>query len=208
MISVSYATIYLLPEAISLVYTDFGFNERQSSLVNLAIGIGPILSLPARVIDQRISNRRRSASKPLTPEDKLIGFYVAAPVLALATWWYAWTIPPRISASTISPFVSIAALTLVGFVTNEFDYVLSGYLTDTYSTYASSANAPPAFMRAVLSGVFPLFGAQMFRNLGNNIAGSALAAIATGFCFVALGFWKFGKSIREKSNFANSGPVR
>lgn len=203
MVSISYATIYLLPEALNVVYGDFGFSARHSSLASLAISIGSILSFLTRLLDTRNAKRQAQDDIELQPEAKLTGFYIAAPLLAMATWWFAWTIPPLISATSISPFVSMAALILVGLATVEFDYVLSGYITDTYGSFAASANAPLGFVRAALSGVFPLFGEQMFGNLGNNIAATVLAIIATAFCAVALGFWKFGKRLRIASRFAN-----
>lgn len=199
--SIVYATIYLFGEAINVVYTDgFGYTTRQSSLINLTFTIGPIFSLLPRFYDIHISNRQRKRNTPAAPEDKLFGFYLAAPLLAVASWYFAWTIPSAVT--TVSPFVSMSALVIVGFAASEFDYVLSGYLTDTYSSWAASANAPLAIMRALLSGALPLFGTAMFENVGKNGAASILAGIATAYCIVAFGFWKFGKRIREHSKYA------
>jgi len=117
-------------------------------------------------------------------EDKLFGFYIAAPVLAVGLWWFAFTVPPL--AKNTSPWVSISSLTPIGYATVEFDNVLSGYLTNTYMSYAASANAPMSFLRAILSGVFPLFGQQMFQRLGPNDALYILAGIAKVFCVVAV----------------------
>ncbi|KAG9800884.1 MFS general substrate transporter, partial [Aureobasidium melanogenum] len=199
--SIVYATIYLFAEAIDVVYTDsFGYDLRQSSLINLAFTIGPIFSLLPRLYDMHISNKQKENRTPATPEDKLFGFCLAAPLLAVASWYFAWTIPPVVTM--VSPFVSMSALLVVGFAASEFDYVLSGYLTDTYGSWAASANAPLAIMRALLSGALPLFGTAMFKNVGNNGAASILAGIATAYCLVAFCFWKFGKRIREHSKFA------
>lgn len=203
MIAVTYATIYLLPEGLSEVYTAFGFTTRQSSLVNLAITIGAVLSVLSRFIDRHISRKQQRANETMTPEDKLVGFYIAAPLLAIATWWWSWTIPPHFATSSISAFASMPALIFVGYATTEFDYVLSGYITDTYCEFSASANAPLGLVRSVLSGVFPLFGRQMFVNLGNNLAGTALAIVATAFCGIAVAFWKYGKGLREKSRLAS-----
>jgi hypothetical protein len=79
---------------------------------------------------------------------------------------------------------------------------LSGYLTDTYATYAASANAPMAFIRAILCGILPLFGTQMFGALGPNRALVILACVATAYCGVALWFGLCGKRIRQRSPFA------
>lgn len=199
--SIVYATIYLFTEAINVVYTDgFEYAPRQSSLVNLTFTIGSIFSLLPRLYDIHVSNRQGKRNTPAAPEDKLFGFYLAAPMLAAASWYFAWTIPSAVI--TVSPFVSMSALVIVGFAASEFDYVLSGYLTDTYGSWAASANAPLAIMRATLSGVMLLFGTAMFKDVGNNGAASILAGIATAYCIVAFGFWKFGRRIREHSKFA------
>lgn len=90
----------------------------------------------------------------------------------------------------------------IGFVAVEFDYVLSGYLTDIYATHAASATVAMCFLRAVLSGVFPLFGRQMFQGLGANNATFILAGLATMFCGVAEVFRRHGKAIRHRSRVA------
>lgn len=99
--------------------------------------------------------------------------------------------------------VSLPSLIFVGFAANEFDHVLSGYLTDSYTAIAASAVAPLGFLRAFLSAVYPLFGARMFHGLGNNVAGSILAALATVYCIAPVVLWKYGKRIRARSRFAS-----
>lgn len=201
MAATVYGIVYLFSESLSIVYLDsYGFSVRQGSLVILAIAVGVVLTFLPRFYDLHIVGLRRRQGVPLQPEDKLSGFYIAAPILAAGLWWFAWTVPPLVNG--ISPWVSIASLVLVGFSVVEFDNVLCGYLCDTYASYAGSANAPMAFLRAILSGCFPLFGHQLFHNLGANIALFILASVATAYCAVAFVFGRFGRTIRERSPFA------
>ena len=201
MAATVYALIYLLPEAFAIVYTgDYGFTPRQSSLVNLSLLVGIVFTVLPRLRDISISNKLRRENMVEEPEDKLFGFLIAAPILAIGLWWFAWTVPPL--GEGLSTWISIASLALIGFATVEFDTVLSGYLTDTYTSYAASANAPMAFLRAILSGIFPLFGHQMFAGLKPNNATFLLAGVATAFCGVAVLFAKYGKRIRQRSRFA------
>lgn len=201
MAATVYGIIYLFSECLTIVYVEgYNFNTRQASLVLLSTAAGVILTFLPRVYDIHIASLRRRQRKPLEPEDKLFGFLTAAPILAGGLWWFAWTVPPLIT--DLSPWISIASLVLVGFSVVEFDNVLSGYLCDTYATYAASANAPMAFLRAVLSGIFPLFGQRLFRSLGSNYALFILAGVATAFCGVAVLFGVYGKRIRERSEFA------
>ncbi|KAK0300921.1 hypothetical protein LTS00_000067 [Friedmanniomyces endolithicus] len=78
-----------------------------------------------------------------------------------------------------------------------------GATLPTVSDYAASANAPMAYLRAILSGVFPLIGRRMFSKLGNNNALFLLAALATCFCGVAVWFAFQGKQLRQRSPFAS-----
>ena len=201
MAATVYGIIYLFSEALAVVYLEgYGFSTRQGSLIFLAIGAGVIFTFLPRIYDIHVTAKRLKQEKHLEPEDKLFGFFVAAPVLAIGLWWFAYTVPPM--ATGVSPWVSISSLVLVGFSVVEFDNVLSGYLCDTYATYAASANAPMAFLRAILSGVFPLFGQRLFRTLGSNKAVIFLAIVATIYCAFALLFSLRGKKIRERSPLA------
>lgn len=101
-----------------------------------------------------------------------------------------------------SPAASMVALAPIGFAVVEFDYVLSGYLTDVYGAYAASANASLCVFRAVIGAVYPLFGRRMFVGLGANIATFILAILATIYCGIGVMFWRCGKKIRQRSDYA------
>lgn len=195
------AIIYVFPEAFPVVFAEtYGFTPRRCSLVNLAIPVGVVFTFLPRLYDIKVSNHCRRNDIVAQPEDKVFGFLVAAPMLAIAFWWFGLSIPALVTG--LSPWVPIASLTLVGFSVVEFDTVLAGYLTDTYTSHAASANASLSFLRAVLSGILPLFGHRMFAGLGPNYAMFILAGLATLFCGIAVLFAKYGKSIRTRSKFA------
>lgn len=199
-----YGIVYLFSEALAIVYASsagFGFTPVQSSLVILAVAVAIPFTCIMRLWDIRKANRVQKSGREMEPEDKLTGFYWAAPALALGLWWFAVTVPPLVP-STTTPWLSIAALVPIGYGVVEFDTVLSGYLTDSYNSHAASANAPMGFLRCMLSGVFPLFGSQMFEGMGPNNALILLAALATSFCGVAVCFRVFGKTLRRRSKFA------
>jgi hypothetical protein len=194
-----YSFAYLFTEALPVVYQDeFGFGPVESSLVYLSLGVGAVLTVLPRPYDIYVLAKRDKEGVDVTPEDKLMGFYIAAPVLAIGLWWFAWTVPPIVH---VTPWASIAALVLFGYSTVEFDNVLSGYLADTYASFAGSANAPLAVLRALFSGLFPLCGTQLF-SLGPNYVLTALACLATAYCGIAVWFRMNGKNIRLRSPFA------
>jgi hypothetical protein len=198
--------IYLFAEAIPIVYSEeFHLKRNTSALVFLIIGAGVLFSFLPRLWDIRKSNQRELRKQIAEPEDKLFGFLVAAPLLAIGLWWFGATIPPI--TTNIPPYVSMPPVLFVGFASVEFDTVLSGYLTDVYGSHAASANAPMCFLRALVSGVFPIVGRRMFTKLGSSHASFLLASIATLFVAVAVVFRKFGRAIRKRSHFAQSTTV-
>jgi hypothetical protein len=168
--------------------------------VLLVIGAGVFFSIPVRCYDMHTANSRKAAGHILEPEDKLAGYLIAAPLLAISTWWFAASVPPMVQH--VSAYVSMVPLCMVGFATMEFDYVLSGYLTDTYRSRAASANASMGFLRAIVSGIYPLFGRRFFESLGANRASFILATIATVYAFVAYLAWRYGRAVRKRSAYA------
>ncbi|KAM0717336.1 hypothetical protein Q7P37_007188 [Cladosporium fusiforme] len=194
--------IYLFAEAIPVVYTSdtFNFSPIESALVFVIFAAGVLLFVFPRLYDVRVADRRARNEQASEPEDKLFGLLVAAPALAIGLWWFGASVP-RISTN-ISPAVSMIPVACVGFASVEFDTVLSGYLTDVYASHAASANAPMCFLRALVSGVYPLFGRQMFEGLSPSYATFILAGMATAYVGVAFAFWKYGRAIRLRSAFA------
>ena len=49
----------------------------------------------------------------------------------------------------------MAGLLLVGHATNDLSYILFGYLTDSYASYAASAYAALSLFRTTLAAVPP-----------------------------------------------------
>jgi len=193
------AIIYLFTEALPHIYEAMGMNQEQSSLPFLAIGLGFILNVPGRILDYRMANAH-SKSHSLSPEYKLRGLAYAAPTLAASLWCFAWTIPPKVHG--LHWIVSAASLLGVGYGRNELAIVLNGYMADSYLSYSASAFAAYALVRCLLSATFPLFAPMMFQSLGANVAVSILAGAMTVFSVFPLLFQRHGKSIRERSKFA------
>lgn len=196
---IAFALLYLFTVVLPIVYGSYGFTSQETSLAFIAIGIGFLCSIFTRIYDRELAKKHGSAS-PLCPEDKLAGFAIASPAFAIGLWWFAWTIPPEVPQA---PWVvSMLALIPIGFAINEFDCVLVGYLTDSYTTFASSAFASLSLVRSLLAAVFPLFARRMYITLGSNYATTILAAVATVACISPVILIRYGKRIRQASKFA------
>ena len=84
----SSAVIYLFSEAFPVVFkAAFGFNHGQCSLVNLVIPIGVVSTFLPRLYDIGVANDCLRRNIIAQPGDKIFGFLVAAPLLAVAFWW-------------------------------------------------------------------------------------------------------------------------
>lgn len=204
--SFSMGLIYLFTEALSTVYTSrgFDFSYEQASLPFLAMLTGIFFSIFTRIYDL-YRYKRHNELKKGTAELKLAGCLLGAPALAIGLWMFAWTIPPAVPHA--APVVSMIGLTLVGFAATEIAYCLQGYLTDAYTAYASSALSGLAAMRALVSGILPLVAGSMFETLGNNKAGSILAALATVFALGPISFYFVGEKLRARSPFARASII-
>lgn len=190
---------YLLTEALPTIHAGMGLTDQQASFSLLVLASGMLLGIPLYVYEQHVAVKKVK-QRQFVPEDRLFGFNIACPALAVALWWFAWTIPPAFQQTSVA---SIVPLAMIGFCTNAFFVALSGYLTDSYTLYAASANAPVAVFRGILSAASPIIGYKIFGgHLNANTAASILASIATVFCATPLLLAKFGKRLRVASNFA------
>ncbi|KAH6848511.1 major facilitator superfamily domain-containing protein [Alternaria alternata] len=76
-------------------------------------------------------------------------------------------------------------------------------LVNQYPVYAASALAANSFARSYFAAAFPLFGIQMYNNLGYQWATSLLAFIALAMAPFPILFFRFGKQLRGNSKFAS-----
>ena len=205
--AVAFGLIYGLTESLTIVYTtppfSATFNEVSSSLAFLAILLGELLGVLPRIYDSIILEERRILHKPVKPEDKLGSFAIACPSLAIGLWIFAWTVPP--GTPNVPWPVSLIGLVCIGFAANDFSYVLFGYITDSYGTNAASAVSVLSTARTLTAALVPLFITQFYEKLGNNIASTLIAVLATLFCVTPVVFLRYGERLRERSHWAVSG---
>ncbi|GAM43231.1 hypothetical protein TCE0_047f17871 [Talaromyces pinophilus] len=197
--ALAWGLLYLFTESFSVVYAQFGWSDQATSLPFIALLPGVLCSGLVRFWDHHRLTVQKEKRERAKPEDKIGGFAIAAPALAIGLWIFGWTVPPLVHVHWIA---SMFGLGLIGLATNEFAFTLSGYIADSYTIYAASALAAEAFLRAIASAVMPLFAYQMYSGLGSNVATSIIAAVATAFCVTPFIFLKYGQRLRERSQFA------
>lgn len=77
------------------------------------------------------------------------------------------------------------------------------YVFDGYKETATSAAACNSFLRSIMAGIFPLFGAKLYTSLGLSQAGYLLAGVALILVPAPIAFFKYGHILREKSLFTD-----
>lgn len=125
----AWGLVYLFTESLPVVYSLYGWAETTTSLPFIAIGLGIPFSILVRLWDLRVASRRMREKQDLAPEDKLMGFAIAAPALAIGLWLFSWTIPPLVHTHWA---VSMVGLLLIGFAANEFAYTCMSFNMFTY----------------------------------------------------------------------------
>jgi hypothetical protein len=197
--AVSWGIIYLFTEALTPIYAAMGFSKTQASLAFVGLAVGVVFTFLPRFWDMRVVRRRKEQGQVVQPEDKIIGFILAAPCLTIGLVVFAWTVPPAVHIPWIIPTL---ALVPVGFAVNEMAYTLSGYLADSYRLFSASAFSGLALIRALVSGAMPLIALEMYGGLDANRAGSALAGVSLLFCAAPWVFWRWSRTLRGRSPFA------
>ena len=86
MSATAFALVYPFTETLQVVCIHFGLSEKESTLPFLAAAIGVICSTGTRVYDHRLYSSLRRQRRVAAPEDKLFGFMLGVPALAIGLW--------------------------------------------------------------------------------------------------------------------------
>ena len=177
-----------------------GWNAGVGELPLIGVVIGACLGgLFIYFLGAREKRKRLTASyHPKTPEDRLPAAMVGGILFPIAIFWFAWTAEFD-SIHWIVPTLAgtfLAASILLIFVS----YI--NYLIDTYVMFAASTIAANTVARSACAAASPLFTQYMFDTLGIGGAGSLIGGVAVILAPIPFVFYKYGKSIRRRSDFA------
>ncbi|OOF90786.1 hypothetical protein ASPCADRAFT_58544 [Aspergillus carbonarius ITEM 5010] len=170
--------LYLFFGAFQLVFdTVYGFELWQRGLCFLGLFVGMLFAIFSDPLWRRNYVRLElehekavGRSDDFQPEWRLPPAIAGGPLVTIGLFIFAWTIYSHVH--WIVPLIGSA------FFGAGTILVYSGvftFLVDAYPTYAASALAANSFARSIFGGVFPLFGIQMYNNLGYHWATSLLA---------------------------------
>lgn len=198
--SVVYTLLYMLFSIYPIVFQQKrGWNAGVGELPLIGVVIGACLGgLFIYFLSVREKRKRVTASHhPKTPEDRLPAAMVGGILFAITIFWFAWT-AEFVSIHWIVPTLAgtfLAASILLIFVS----YI--NYLIDTYAMFAASSIAANTVVRSACAAASPLFTQYMFDRLGVGGAGSLIGGVAIILAPIPFIFYKYGKSIRQQSNF-------
>lgn len=199
--------LYLFFGAFQLVFSEvYGLVIWQRGLCFLGLFVGMVIAILSDPIWRRnyvrLERNHEKATKKLDdfqPEWRLPPAILGGPLVTIGLFIFAWTIYPNVH--WIAPIIGSAVF---GAGTILVYSGIFTFLVDAYPTFAASALAANSFTRSSFGGIFPLFGMQMYHNLGYNWATSLLAfltLVMTPFPYL---FFRYGSWIRSKSRFAKS----
>ncbi|KAJ5653613.1 hypothetical protein N7490_000616 [Penicillium lividum] len=197
--------LYLFFGAFQLIFEHvYGFPLWQRGLCFLGIFVGMVLAILSDPIWRRNYERlernfqsKIGQSDDFQPEWRLPSAILGGPLVTIGLFIFAWTVYADVH--WIAPIIGSAVfgagviLVYAGIFT---------FLVDAYPTFAASALAANSFMRSSFGGIFPLFGIQMYNNLGYHWATSLLAFLTLAMLPFPYIFFRYGSRIRQKSRFA------
>ncbi|KAJ5605835.1 drug/proton antiporter YHK8 [Penicillium lagena] len=199
--------LYLFFGAFQLVFDEvYGLVLWQRGLCFIGLFVGMVLAILSdpfwRRNYQRLERNHEKATQKTDdyqPEWRLPPAILGGPLVTIGLFIFAWTIYPDVH--WIAPIIGSAVFGAGTIL------VYSGvftFLVDAYPTFAASALAANSFSRSSFGGIFPLFGIQMYNNLGFHWATTLLGfltLVMTPFPYI---FFRYGSRIRKKSRFATS----
>ncbi|KAF2721532.1 MFS general substrate transporter [Polychaeton citri CBS 116435] len=189
-----------------------GWNEGVSGLPYISLCIGTTIAFVFNFLqirkyqtmeDRAREGRRGSMFDKFTstgapvPEVRLYGAMFGSVWLPIGLFIYSFT--QYADLPWIAPTIALAPIAIGIFFIFEATY---SYTSDCYGENAGSAIAGQGLMRNMFGAVSPLFGSQMFHNMGSQWAGLLLAMIAVLLTFIPFIFFRFGSKLRARSKMA------
>ncbi|KAF8231516.1 MFS general substrate transporter [Tricholoma matsutake] len=202
----NYGIIYIVIEAVPLIYVQYGLTEPSINLVFLTLQIGFTLAVPLFHFQRKATLwREKVEGRRNVPEHKLLWAFLSASLFPISMFWFAWTGRPPINM-----YVSLGGL--IGFaISGHIIFVaVSDYTVESYGLMASSAVTGQSFARGMLKiltchplcGILSLVTVQFYDNVGYRWATTILAILATVMGVFPFLFYKFGPRIRQSSRYA------
>ncbi|KAL9621149.1 MAG: hypothetical protein Q9160_004400 [Pyrenula sp. 1 TL-2023] len=192
-VAFAYGYLYLLFTTLPLVFaTQYHFDETQSGLIFIGLGIGMIIAMLSVGAGTRLIVDKPSLSgKNVPPEARLKLLLPGSICTPIGFFVYGWTV--HANTHWIWPIIGTVFVGL-GLV-SAFLPVIQ-YLVDAFTIHAASAVAANTVLRSLVGAFFPLIGPRMFDTLGQGWGASLLAFVSLALLPVPLVFIRWGEWMR------------
>ncbi|KAI4647303.1 uncharacterized protein J4E79_010456 [Alternaria viburni] len=173
--------LYLFFGAFPLVFgNNHGFSISQVGLAFLGLLVGMLAGVSTdpfwrRIYGRLVRQREEQGGEPggSEPEFRLPSTIVGAWVVPVALFGFGWTTYSSVHWIVPIIFSAVFGLGVIWVYSGVFTF-----LVEAYPVYAASALAANSFARSYFAAAFPLFGVQMYNNLGYQWATTLLAFLA------------------------------
>lgn len=195
VLAVIYMFFVSFPFLFRTVY-DFGPLDQGLAFIGLILGL-VITALISPIFIRRWYNCLLAKNNGVhVTEFRLMPLMIGSFIAPIGLFIIGWT-----SFSRIHWIVPIFGSFLFGAGTSLVFSGIFAYTVEAYRKYTASAMAANSFVRSMMSGVFPLFGLQMYKGLGVHWATTVLAIFSCFLIPIPFVFFKYGATLRAKSSY-------
>lgn len=194
LLSLLYGFFVSYPYVFKTVYL---FTPSQTGLAFIGIIVGCLACIPFSFLNDSIVKRLTKKSNGINePEFQLVQTIIGSIVTPVGLFIFGWSSKPflhwigPIFGGGIVMWGSMVAMNGI------FSYTIR-----SWHPFSASAMACNGVVRSTIAAVFPLFGLQMYQNLGIQWASTLLALLCVIYIPMPICFFFYGKKIRSKSTF-------
>lgn len=172
-----YGILYLCLEVYPIIFIEgYHFSPQNGELPYIGVFVGMLVGAVYLVMMEPHYFRKviANGNKP-APDARLDTLIVPSMIFPIGLFWLCWTGNYPEHVHWIVPTIGGAFIgfALIGIFLSALTYAVESYLHLSASVLAANS-----FARAAFASAFPLFGRQMFHNMGVQWAGTLLGCLA------------------------------
>ncbi|KAF5986265.1 putative mfs-multidrug-resistance transporter [Fusarium bulbicola] len=193
--SLAYGIIYLTFTMYPLAFvTVRGWSRMDGSLPFIGMTVGVVLACVGIALHSIYYIQQ---SRVHVPERRLPPMIAGSVLLSAGIFWFGWT-----SNRSVHWLAQASAGVFLG--SGSILVLMSGvvYLIEVYLVHANSALAINNFLRCVIAATFPLYATDLLVDVGLGVGGTVIGSICLALSPISFLFWRYGRTIRQWSKFA------
>lgn len=194
------AIVYMFFIALPYIFKSvYGFTLSQQGMAFLGLMVGMVIACfgSPRLVKAQYERLLRNNQGVAKPEFRFVSLMAGVFFVPIGLFIMGWTAYRNVH--WIAPIIGSAVF---GFATVLVFNGIFAYTVEAYRLYTASAMAANSFVRSIMSGVFPLFGLQMYERMGIHWASTFLALLGCLLIPVPFLFYRYGEKLRSLSPYA------